>query len=73
MTQVKHLQDYIYPQIKCKVEEKRMHKRYIDIIQKRLDNDEYLWDQIKEAIDYAIEGEARYNKNYALFKKYFKN
>ena len=60
MTQYKHLQDYIYPQIKSQVSENNMDERYVDLIQERLDNDEYLWDHIKSAIDYAIEAETEY-------------
>jgi len=60
MKQYKHLQDYIYPQIKCQVEENNMDERYVDLIQERLDNDEYLWDHIKDAINYAIEAEIEY-------------
>ena len=60
MTQYKHLQDYIYPQIKCQVEENNMDERYVDLIQERLDNDEYLWDHIKDAINYAIIAESKY-------------
>ena len=60
MTQYKHLQDYIYPQIKAQVSENNMDEHYVDLIQERLDNDEYLWDHIKSAIHYAIEAETEY-------------
>ena len=60
MTQYKHLQDYIYPQIKAQVSENKMDERYVDRIQERLDNDEYLWEHIVSAIDYAIEAETEY-------------
>ena len=60
MKENKHLQDYIYPQIKCQVEENNMDERYVDLIQERLDNDEYLWDHIKDSINYAIEAEIEY-------------
>ena len=40
-----------------------MDERYVDLIQERLDNDEYLWDHIKSAIDYAIEAELDYAKS----------
>ena len=67
MTQYKHLQDYIYPQIKSRVSENNMDERYVDLIQERLDNDEYLWDHIKDTINYAIdhyaiEAESDYEK-----------
>jgi len=60
MKENKHLQDYIYPQIKAQVSENNMDERYVDLIQERLDNDEYLWDDIKDAINYAIEVESEY-------------
>jgi hypothetical protein len=55
-----NLLNNIYLEIKSQVKENNLDERYVDVVAERLDNDDYLFEQIKTAIDYAIEAETDY-------------
>ena len=49
--------------IREEVEENNLDERYIDVIKERLDNDDYLWEQLITAIEHSIEAEVNYAKS----------
>ena len=40
-----------------------MSEEFVELVIERIDNDSYLWEQIQEAIKYAIEAESDYAKS----------
>jgi hypothetical protein len=40
-----------------------MSEEFVELVIERIDNDSYLWEQIQEAIEYAIEAESDYAKS----------
>jgi uncharacterized protein YllA (UPF0747 family) len=53
---------HISDEIETQLEEKNLSLELMKFIVERIENDEYLWEQIRDAIDYAIEQEVRFNK-----------
>jgi len=51
-----------FDEIKRQLKEKNLNLDLIEFIVERIENDEYLWEQIQDAIDYAIEQEVRFNQ-----------
>ena len=52
-----------FDEIKRQLKEKNLNLDLIEFIAERIENDEYLWEQIQDAIEYAIEQEVRFNQN----------
>ena len=50
-----------FDEIKRQLKEKNLNLDLIEFIVERIENDEYLWEQIQDAIGYAIEQEVRFN------------
>lgn len=57
-----NLQDNVNEIIREEVQKNNLDERYIDVIKERLDNDDYLWEQLITAIEYSIEAEVNYEK-----------
>ena len=53
---------YIYDEIKTQLEEENLNLELMKLIVERIENDEYLWEQIRDAIGYAIEKEVKFNQ-----------
>tara|TARA_A100001011_G_scaffold396311_2_gene493825 strand:+ start:878 stop:1066 length:189 start_codon:yes stop_codon:yes gene_type:complete len=53
----------IFEEIKKQVRENNMSEEFVELVIERIDNDSYLWEQIQEAIKYAIEAESDYAKS----------
>ena len=51
-----------FDEIKRQLKEKNLNLDLIEFIVERIENDEYLWEQIQDAIEYAIEQEVRFNQ-----------
>lgn len=51
-----------FDEIKRQLKEKNINLELIEFIVERIENDEYLWEQIQDAIGYAIEQEVRFNQ-----------
>ena len=51
-----------FDEIKRQLKEKNVNYELIEFIVERVDNDEYLWEQIQDAIGYAIEQEVKFNQ-----------
>ena len=51
-----------FDEIKKQLKEKNINLELIEFIVERIENDEYLWEQIQDAIGYAIEQEVRFNQ-----------
>lgn len=50
----------IFEEIKKQVRDNNMSEEFVEFVIERIDNDSYLWEQIQEAIEYAIEAELDY-------------
>jgi hypothetical protein len=50
----------IFEEIKKQVRDNNMSEEFVEFVIERIDNDSYLWEQIQEAIEYAIEAESDY-------------
>ena len=57
-----NLQNNVNEIIREEVRKNNLDERYIDVIKERLDNDDYLWEQLITAIEYSIEAEINYEK-----------
>ena len=55
-----NLLNNIYLEIKLQVKENNLNERYVDIVAERLDNNDYLFEEIKNSIKYAIEAGTDY-------------
>ncbi len=53
----------IFEEIKKQVRDNNMSEEFVELVIERIDNDSYLWEQIQEAIEYAIEAESDYAKS----------
>ena len=51
-----------FDEIKRQLKEKNLSLDLIEFIAERIENDEYLWEQIQDAIGYAIEQEVKLNQ-----------
>jgi len=51
-----------FDEIKRQLKEKNLNLDLIEFIVERIENDEYLWEQIQDAIGYAIEQEVKFNQ-----------
>ena len=51
-----------FDEIKRQLKEKNLNLDLIEFIVERVDNDDYLWEQIQDAIGYAIEQEVKFNQ-----------
>jgi len=51
-----------FDEIKRQLKEKNLNLDLIEFIAERIENDEYLWEQIQDAIEYAIEQEVKFNQ-----------
>ncbi len=51
-----------FDEIRKQLKEKNLNLELIEFIVERIDNDDYLWEQIQDAIEYAIEQEVRFNQ-----------
>ena len=51
-----------FDEIKRQLKEKNLNLDLIEFIVERIENDEYLWEQIQDAIEYAIEQEVKFNQ-----------
>ena len=51
-----------FDEIKRQLKEKNLNLDLIEFIAERVDNDDYLWEQIQDSIEYAIEQEVRFNQ-----------
>mgnify|MGYP007077502235 CR=1 FL=1 len=51
-----------FDEIKRQLKEKNLNLDLIEFIAERIENDEYLWEQIQDAIEYAIKQEVRFNQ-----------
>jgi len=51
-----------FDEIKRQLKEKNLNLDIIEFIVERIDNDDYLWEQIQDAIEYAIEQEVKFNQ-----------
>ena len=51
-----------FDEIKRQLKEKNINLELIEFIVERIENDEYLWEQIQDAIGYAIEQEVKFNQ-----------
>ena len=51
-----------FDEIKRQLKEKNINLELIEFIVERIENDEYLWEQIQDAIEYAIEQEVKFNQ-----------
>lgn len=51
-----------FDEIKRQLKEKNINLELIEFIVERVDNDDYLWEQIQDAIGYAIEQEVKFNQ-----------
>jgi hypothetical protein len=51
-----------FDEIKRQLKEKNLNLDLIEFIVERIENDEYLWERIQDAIEYAIEQEVRFNQ-----------
>ena len=51
-----------FDEIKRQLKEKNLNLDLIEFIVERIENDEYLWEQIQDSIEYAIEQEVRFNQ-----------
>lgn len=51
-----------FDEIKRQLKEKNLNLDLIEFIVERVDNDKYLWEQIQDAVEYAIEQEVRFNQ-----------
>ena len=51
-----------FDEIKRQLKEKNLNLDLIEFIVERIENDEYLWEQIQDAIGYAIEQEVKLNQ-----------
>ena len=51
-----------FDEIRKQLKEKNLNLDLIEFIVERIENDEYLWEQIQDAIEYAIEQEVRFNQ-----------
>ena len=51
-----------FDEIKRQLKEKNLNLDLIEFIAERIENDEYLWEQIQDAIGYAIEQEVKFNQ-----------
>jgi hypothetical protein len=51
-----------FDEIKRQLKEKNLNLDLIEFIVERIENDEYLWEKIQDAIEYAIEQEVRFNQ-----------
>ena len=51
-----------FDEIKRQLKENNVNYELIEFIVERVDNDEYLWEQIQDAIGYAIEQEVKFNQ-----------
>ena len=51
-----------FDEIKKQLKEKNLNLDLIEFIVERIENDEYLWEQIQDAIGYAIEQEVKFNQ-----------
>ena len=51
-----------FDEIKRQLKEKNINLDIIEFIVERVDNDDYLWEQIQDAIGYAIEQEVKFNQ-----------
>ena len=50
-----------FDEIKKQLKEKNLSLDLIEFIVERIENDEYLWEKIQDAIEYAIEQEVKFN------------
>ena len=51
-----------FDEIKRQLKENNLNLDLIEFIAERIENDEYLWEQIQDAIEYAIEQEVKFNQ-----------
>ena len=51
-----------FDEIKKQLKEKNLSLDLIEFIVERIENDEYLWEKIQDAIEYAIEQEVKLNQ-----------
>ena len=51
-----------FDEIRKQLKEKNLNLDLIEFIVERIENDEYLWEQIQDAIGYAIEQEVKFNQ-----------
>ena len=51
-----------FDEIKRQLKEKNLNLDLIEFIAERIENDEYLWEHIQDAIGYAIEQEVKFNQ-----------
>lgn len=51
-----------FDEIRKQLKEKNLNLELIEFIVERIENDEYLWEQIQDAIEYAIEQEVKFNQ-----------
>ena len=51
-----------FDEIRKQLKQKNLNLDLIEFIVERVDNDDYLWEQIQDAIEYAIEQEVKFNQ-----------